>query len=149
MIHVAVVHAMYLDAILAGEKTAESRLSRVRCEPFAAIRVGERIYFKERGGAVRATAIVEWAEFREGLTPARITGLKREFNDRVLGSDEYWAAKRTARFATFAGLCAVEPVRFGPRFPVFCGRAWQRLPDSADVYPRCIFRSRSAKRAAG
>jgi ASC-1-like (ASCH) protein len=149
MIHVAVVHGRYLDAILAGAKRVESRLARVRCEPFGVIAAGERVYFKERGGAVRATAVVAWTEFHEQLTPARIAALQRRHNARVVAPEEYWRAKEGSRFATFVGLGSVEAVRFGPRFPVFCGRAWQRLPDSADVYPRCLDREALGRRAAG
>lgn len=144
MIHVAVLKPEYLDAILDGTKTVESRLSRVRCDPFSSIHVGERIYFKATGGEVLATALAAQVDFFPHLTPAKIASVRRAFAASVGAPDEYWRAKREARFATFITLAEVEPVRFGPRFPAFYGRAWQRLPDSADVYPRCLSPRRAA-----
>lgn len=138
MIHVAVLHSRYLDAILAGEKTVESRISRVRCDPFGSVHAGERVYFKASGAAILATAIVGRVESFEELTPARVSSLRKRFNALVRADAEYWRDKRAARFATFMFLENVAAVRFGPRFPAFYGRAWQRLPDTTDVYPRCL-----------
>lgn len=138
MIHVAVVHARYLRAILAGVKTVESRLSAVRCEPFRAVAPGERIYFKARGGPVAATALVRGAEFFEELRPRDIADLRLRFARPVAADESYWRDKRRARFATFITLGRAERVSFGPEFPPFHGRAWLRLPDSADVYPACL-----------
>ena len=138
MIHVAVVHSPYLDAILSGRKTIESRLSKVRCDPFGVIFVGERLYFKARGGAVLATAVADRVHSFDELTAKRVAALRREFGPAIGAQPDYWKAKQTARFATLVTLAEVEHVRFGPRFPAFYGRAWQRLPDAACVYPRCL-----------
>lgn len=145
MIHVAVVHPRYADAILAGTKTVESRLSMVRCDPYRAIFSGERLYFKAKGGAVLATTVAGRVEFADGLSPRKVAALRRRFGAAVAADADYWEAKRSACFATFIDLMDVERVRFGPCFPAFHGRAWQRLPDSADVYPRCL---ESRRRAA-
>ncbi|MBL8746895.1 MAG: ASCH domain-containing protein [Phycisphaerae bacterium] len=138
MIHVAVVHAPYVEAILSRRKTIESRLSRVRCDPFGTVYSGERVYFKARGGAVLATAIVAGVYSFQDLTARRVSKIRREFGGAIGAPPEYWESKSSARFATLMRLADVERVRFGPRFPVFYGRAWQRLPDSSDVYPRCL-----------
>ncbi len=138
MIHVAVLLPRYADLILRGKKHIESRLSVVRCDPYRAILPSERIYFKSRGGPVVATALAGRIDFFEDLTPRRIAGLRREFNDGIAADAEYWRAKRRAAFATLIWLEEVRPVLFGPQFPAFHGRAWQRLPNAADVYPRCV-----------
>lgn len=147
MIHVAVVHSPYLDAILAGHKTIESRLSKVRCDPFGVIFTGERLYFKARSGAVLATAVADQVLSFNDLSPKRIAALRREFGPAIDAQPDYWKAKQTARFATLITLTEVEHVRFGPRFPAFYGRAWQRLPDAACVYPRCLDNEKHAASA--
>lgn len=147
MIHIAVVHAPYLDAILTGRKTIESRLSKVRCDPFGVMFVGERLYFKARGGAVLATAVADRVLSFENLTPKRIAALRREFGPAIGAQPDYWKSKESARFATLVTLAEVEQVRFGPRFPAFYGRAWQRLPDTACVYPRCLDKQNRAASA--
>lgn len=138
MIHAVVIHPRYLDLVLSGEKDIESRLSVNRVEPFGVVRVGERLYFKARGGAFGATALVARVNFYEGLTPRAVEGLRRQWNGRVRGELSYWRSKRRARFATLIELSAVEPVAFGPTTPPFHGRAWRMLPQRHDVYPACV-----------
>ena len=54
--HVALVRPEYAEAILNGRKRVESRLSRMRCEPFGRVAPGDRVFFKETGGPFRACA---------------------------------------------------------------------------------------------
>lgn len=138
MIHVAVLKPLYIDAILEGRKTIESRLSITRREPFGLIHSGERIYFKARAGPFGVTARAGRIEFFEALSPADVDRLRRDFTDRVGGEPAYWRAKRSARFATMIHLEEVEPIGRGPVHPPFNGRAWIRLPDRADIYPDCL-----------
>jgi hypothetical protein len=49
----------------------------------------------------------------ENLTPKRIERIKRTYNDRIVGSEEYWAKKRGCKFGVLVWLeeaKAIEPV---------------------------------------
>ncbi len=141
MIHIAILHKRYLDAILSGDKTIESRLSRIRTEPFGRVKAGERIYFKQSSGPFRATAIVRSVKSYDDLTPARVRTMRRDHNDGILGDGPYWSAKSRATCATLMWLDEVEPIEFGPDLSGVQSpgsrRAWFVLPNRLGVYPRC------------
>lgn len=112
--HVAIVTTHCLGAILDGRKTIESRLSSTRRAPFGAIRAGDRVWFKERGGEIGARARVQRVEFVEGLTPRGVARVRREYGQRIVAESGYWGGKRGARYATLIFLAEVQPVSRGP-----------------------------------
>ena len=146
MIHVAIIHKRYLDAILASEKTIESRLSKIRVGPFERITEGERIYFKQVSGSFLATAIAKNVTFFDQLTPKRVASLKRKYNDRIGGDDAYWSAKSSATCGSLIWLHKVEPIDAGPSLASVqmpgSRRAWFVLGDEFDVYPECAAKCR-------
>lgn len=141
MIHVAIIHKRYLDAILAGDKTIEARLARNRCEPFARIQRGERIYFKQSSGPFRATALASKVTFRDSLRPEDINRIRNQHGDRILADRAYWKLKKSATCATLIWLRDIEPIDSGPDLSAAqtpgSRRAWFVLPDTLDVYPQC------------
>jgi len=142
MLHVAIIHPSMLHEIVAGRKTIESRLSLARRCPFGQVHPGERIYFKLTGGGYGATALVSHVECFENLGPADIAALRRLYNDRIVGSAEYWQRKRASRYASLIWLTRVEATEMGPVFndlPQWQPRAaWGVFSESLDVYPPMI-----------
>ncbi len=65
--HVAILYKRYIDLILAGRKTVESRLTKGLIEPYGRIEPGDRIWFKVTSGPFMATAIADAVAFHEGL----------------------------------------------------------------------------------
>jgi hypothetical protein len=126
-VHVAVVRRVYAEAMLAGAKTVESRLSINRVPPFGVIGVGDEIYFKQSSGPFRLRAVAADVVCMSGLLPSRVDALRRKFNHAIGAPRSYWDAKRTARYATLITLADVEPVNVGPDIPRLHGRAWLRL----------------------
>lgn len=125
--HVAVLKTAYIEAILEGRKTVESRLSRTRREPLHAAHAGDVVYFKESSGGYRARARVRRVEFLEGLEPGDVQRLRRRVNEQVLGSTAYWREKRQARYATLVWIGEVRRTNAGPRIGRLYGRAWVRV----------------------
>jgi hypothetical protein len=72
------------------------------------------------------------------LTPEKIGNYKAEFNDRILGSDEFWESRRGAQFLTMVSFGNVELIGSGPRMDPHHMKAWQVLPNDRDVYPKCL-----------
>ncbi len=126
-VHLAILHKRYLDAILAGRKTIESRLSRTRRAPFGCVRRGDAVYFKETGGPVRARARVSRVRSIAGLTPRAIAALRREHGRAIGAGASYWKSKRTSRYATLVwfenALPLGEEARAIP-VPKSAGHAW-------------------------
>ena len=122
--HVAILMKRYLDRVLAGHKTVESRLTKTARAPFGMIEPGDRIYFKCSGGPYMAAARAGRVEFYEGLTPAKIGALRRKYERTVGDDDAYWQWKRDSRYATFIELSDVQPTETGPLLPPSRGIAW-------------------------
>jgi len=138
MIHVAILQKPYLDAIFTGRKSVELRLTITKRVPFNAIKIGERIYFKQSSGPFRNTAIVKNVLFADQLTPQKLMKLKRRYNAEILGSDAYWNSKQNAKYATLIWLHKVERITFGPSMKPSQGLAWFAFDESKDVYPQCL-----------
>ncbi|MEM8783408.1 MAG: ASCH domain-containing protein [Planctomycetota bacterium] len=140
-VHVAILRKPYLDAVLAGTKTIESRLTRTAKEPYGSIAAGERLFLKQSGGPFRATAIAVGVEQFGGLRPSDVEGLRRRFQARVGGDHAYWRDKRDARFAVFVTLGAVESLSAGPSYAVQSMRAWYTLPGSVSPLHETVLTS--------
>jgi ASC-1-like (ASCH) protein len=126
--HLVILKKHYLDKILDGSKTVESRLLKAAFAPFGFVSAGDRLFFKQSSGPVCAVAqAADVREFRD-LTPAKISALKAEFNHLVLGGDDYWNLKSDSRFAIFIWLKDIKRIK-----PVWINkkdwRAWVVLTD--------------------
>jgi ASC-1-like (ASCH) protein len=112
--HLVILKKLYLDKIFSGSKTIELRLLKAAFPPFGCVAAGDRLFLKESSGPVCAIAQVsEFTEFRN-LTPAKILKLKAEFNNLILGDDEYWKLKSDSKFAVLVWIKkvrAIKPVR--------------------------------------
>ena len=51
--HLAILTPGWIDLILDGSKTIESRFTKVRCAPFGKVHEGDSVYLKESGGLVK------------------------------------------------------------------------------------------------
>lgn len=130
-IHVAILRLPYLQLLLAGRKTIESRLMKNAVVPFGRITTGERLFFKASAGPFMATAIADQVVHYTDLTPARVDTLRGKYNGDIGGDDAYWRAKRHARFGVLIHLREIEPLSAGPRYDKSAWRAWHVLPDAA------------------
>ncbi len=138
--HVAILRRPYVDMILRGEKTIESRLTVRPLPPYRAIEPGQRICIKISSGPYAAEAVATKVVFYDGLTPARVEQLRRQYQRHVGGDDDYWRAKANVRYATFITLGQVRASTLGP--PIrSSGLAWFVLDD---LSPRGAVKSHHA-----
>ena len=129
--HLVVLKRPYLDAILAGRKTVESRFMKTERAPFGKIATGDRLFFKASSGPVRATGRAGKVMDFENLTPKRVERIKRTYNGRIVGSEEYWAEKSGSKCGVLVWLeevKAIEPVWIDKRD----WRAWVVLMAEKD-----------------
>jgi ASC-1-like (ASCH) protein len=112
--HLAILKKPYLDAILDGRKTIESRFSSTRRYAFGLVLPGDRIFLKESSGPVCATATAAAVKNFADLTPAKIVTIRQRYNQYIIGSDEYWQSKVNCKFGFLVWLedvKSIEPVR--------------------------------------
>lgn len=136
MSHVAVLKPEYIQRVLDGRKTIESRLSRVRVAPFARVATGDLIYLKSSGGPIRARAAAGRVWHFDNLCPRRIDLLERRFARRVQAPPEYWRSQRHAKYACFIELLDVTPLHDAPSVPRLFGAGWIILPDETPATRR-------------
>ena len=107
--HIAILsHKSVLEKILAGEKTIESRFSRVKSVPFGQIAAGDLVYFKLSGGPVMGYAIITRVEEYDNLTPRQIDDLTKRYRRELALSEDFLARKMESKFASLLFLERVE-----------------------------------------
>ncbi len=121
--HLAILKKQYLDAILAGRKTIESRLYQTKQKWLSQISAGDKIFLKASSGPVMATAIVDKVKYFENLTAAQILEMKKQYNQQILGDEHYWREKTNSRFGILVWLKNVQPIPH-QSIKKFDWRAW-------------------------
>jgi len=106
--HLVILKKPYLDAIVAGRKTIESRFARARHNFFGQVRPGDKLFLKVSSGPVCAVATVAAVKYFENLTPQQIADIKRRYNQYILADQQYWQSKANCRFGFLARLEDVE-----------------------------------------
>ncbi len=129
--HLAILKRPYLDAILSGSKTIESRLTKTRRAHFGRVQPGDKLFLKLSSGPVCATAIVERVRYFENLTPKKIGELKDKYNDLICGDDDYWRSKMDCRFGMLVRLKDVRPIE-AVRINKKDWRGWVVLTEKED-----------------
>ncbi len=112
-IHLAVFNPPYLDYILEGKKTVESRFSVVRCAPYGRVEKGDILALKQASGPIVGVCLVERVWFYH-LEPDTWLDIKNRFAEMLCATDpEFWESRARAEYATLmrVGLpTAVDPI---------------------------------------
>jgi len=108
--HLVILKRPYLDAILTGRKTIESRFMRTSRAPFGKISPGDKLFFKITSGPVCATGRVQKVMSFDNLTPKRLQQIRRTYNDRIIAPDRYWDEKRHCKKGVLIWLDRVKPI---------------------------------------
>jgi hypothetical protein len=99
-LHLAVLVDPYLDYILEGRKTVESRFGITRGLPFGRIRRGDLIVLKRSAGPVVGIARVSKSE---SMSLSEDTWLRlRALTKQICADEQFWRERRDKRFATIA-----------------------------------------------
>ena len=112
--HLVILKKPYLDAILTGRKTIESRFYQTRQKWLSQVCTGDKLFLKASSGPVSATATVASVKVFDNLTAGQIRELKGRFNQHILGDEQYWQEKLNSRFGILCRLKDVQPIT--PRF---------------------------------
>jgi hypothetical protein len=99
-VHLAVFNQPYLDFVLEGRKTVESRFSAVRCPPYQRVKTGDVLLLKPAGGPIVGLCLVQHVWFYT-LDRTSWRDVRRTFARELCAQDpEFWRAREHAQFAT-------------------------------------------------
>ncbi|MGD9892206.1 MAG: ASCH domain-containing protein [Dehalococcoidia bacterium] len=109
--HLVILRPPYLDLILSGDKTVESRLSRRRHPAATRCLPGDVLYLKRTGGDIEVRATVAQIDVFADLDLAALRHLTEQWSRQVAATtpdDWYQRIKHDARHALFLTLRRVE-----------------------------------------
>ncbi len=112
--HLVILKKPYLDLILSGEKTIESRLTKGKTAAFGRVQAGDKLFLKASGGPVCATATAAEVQYYPNLTPPQIAEIKQQYGHQIGGSEAVWEAlmdRKCGFLVWLADVRRIEPVR--------------------------------------
>ena len=103
-LHLAILVEPYLQFILEGRKTVESRFSVRRCAPYESVQRGDIVFLKRSSGPIVGLCQIADAWFYR-LDPDSWSMIRKEFTQALCAQDpSFWQARRHATFATLMRL---------------------------------------------
>lgn len=129
--HLVILKKPYLDLILSGEKTIESRLTKGKTAAYGRVQAGDRLFLKASGGPVRATATVANVKYYPNLTRPQIVEIKQRYGRQIGGSDAVWEMLMDRKCGFLVWLGDVRPIK-PVRIEKKDWRAWVILTPEKD-----------------
>jgi ASC-1-like (ASCH) protein len=129
-LHLAIFVNPYLQLLLDGQKTVESRFSTNRRAPYYQVQDGDVVLLKHSGKPITGIGLVVDTKFYQ-ITPAVLREIREQFADELAISDpSFWSNRERASFATLLRLShirALDPIPYLKRDQ----RAWIILKQRA------------------
>lgn len=120
-LHLAVLVEPYLQFILDGQKTIESRFSSRRCAPYERVSRGDVVLLKRVSGPIVGICQVADAWFYK-LDPQSWRGIREEFARALCAQDPtFWETRQSASYATLMRVARVRPIE-----PIDCAKRDRR-----------------------
>ncbi len=128
--HLAILTQPFLNLILDGEKTIESRFSKVRCAPHGVVKTGDIVLMKKTGGKVLGEFTVGKVLYFPNITPEQFHTVKSFSKEICANYDEhFWDKRLEARYVTL--MYVTNVIRYKEPFSVSKKdkRGWVVMPD--------------------
>lgn len=118
-LHLAILRPPYLNLIVDGTKTIESRFNTKRAEPYGRVAVGDLVLLKESGRPITnyffAAAVNSFA-----LSEEVIEEVRREYAASIcaVNEEEFWREKASSKYCTLVEVGergSLEPLRVTKR----------------------------------
>jgi hypothetical protein len=107
--HLAVMTGHYLDRLLDGTKTIESRFTRHRVAPFEQVASGDVIFFKPAGGPITAAGLAGTVQHLD-LGIVTLQRVADQYGAAIAPADaSFWVGRAAARYATLVTMLDVVP----------------------------------------
>ncbi len=126
-IHLGVFIEPYLQLILDGKKTLESRFSVNRTAPYRQVRDGDILLLKRSGGPIVGICRITHAWFHT-LDPQTWDSLQTQYAQALcISSPAFWQEKKKANYATLMKVRHVRPIAPAISFVKSDRRGWLAL----------------------
>jgi len=102
--HLAVMRQPFLDCVVDGRKTIESRLTRNRVAPFGLVAPGDAIVFKLAGGPLRGAAVVDAVRSIGPVQWPVLAAAVREMYSELMMTDDWLELKQGSHYGSFLRL---------------------------------------------
>jgi ASC-1-like (ASCH) protein len=122
--HLAILQQPYLDLILYGKKTIESRFSKNKSLPFNKITPGDVVLLKESGGEVLGEFLVEQVSYFESLNPISSNALLQKYQEQLCIDDTFISRKINSKYATLITIKSYLRYAKSYPFPKRDMRSW-------------------------
>lgn len=122
--HLVVLHEHYLEAMAAGRKRVECRLSSVMRPPFQAAAPGDLLWFKLPSRPIRALAVVGRCVFRKLERESDLSTLLESYASEICADDAFYDG--ASNWARYASLIWIESLVLLREMPICKSdqRAW-------------------------
>lgn len=115
--HLAILTQPFLNLILEGKKTIESRFSKVRCAPHGVVQSGDVVLMKKPGGKVLGQFTVGKVLYFPNITPEQFQKVKSYGKEICAEYDpHFWESRKAARYVTLMAVTNV--IRYQTPVPV-------------------------------
>ena len=113
-LHLAILVEPYLQFVLEGIKTVESRFSTRRYPPYQRVKIGDVILLKRSSGPIVGICEVSGVWFYR-LDPSSWALIRTEFTQALCAQDpDFWRSRENASFATLMriqNVTRVSPIK--------------------------------------
>ena len=140
--HLCIFPPGWIELILEGDKTIESRFSKVKCAPFRKVHEGDVVFMKESGGFVKGQFTVAKVQTFQDMTTWQTTDIFQRYRNEIFVSysprypslPEKWLESKYATLIHIA-----DPVAFHTpfAFPKRDRRAWVVLEHPLHTCQEC------------
>lgn len=124
--HLAILRQPFLDLILEGKKTIESRFLMRRFAPYGKIQTGDTVLMKESGGLVLGEFTVSKVDTFSNLTKETFDRIKSTYGKEICSDADptFWEKREHKKYAILINV--LNPVRYKKpyNFPKKDMRAW-------------------------
>ena len=90
----------YLDNIIKGDKTIESRFSKVRCSPFRQVNKGDILIFKESSGGIIALSSIKDVEYYGNMSSEKTIEVLTKYQKELTITPEFMEEKKDSKYAS-------------------------------------------------
>jgi len=109
--HLAVLTKPYLEKIMAGQKTIESRFSKFRTPPFCRVQTGDIVFLKEVAGPVQAIALTSHVQFFGPLKAGEAERIMEDYQEELQLDSAFKERKHDSVYVTLIFFGLVLPVK--------------------------------------
>lgn len=108
--HLAIMVNPYLDYILEGRKTIESRFTKNKILPYGRISSGDTVLLKRSGGPIVGYFTVGEVMFYD-LQIDSIEEIKTKYSKELCVDDSFWDIKKDSNYATLIKIDNLKKVK--------------------------------------